>query len=276
MALPPSEVANRQAAKELTRVSNASASAMQKHVGRDMDRLMQIAATKGEKAALADLRRSTRAASATFRKTISPSTIKRTVGNIFTSVSRASDISFVGAVRRAAGTAIRKLELIGRSTGLPIGKAGTQWQRELTGKLRAWGSNDVASLERKLSSVLKSAAKQGARARAKGEKPSRAALNKLTARGRDIVTKQTQISRRRAINTAVDRAGSLRAASASSRAKQIGDESYIWTTVGDDRVRDEHAAREGKKFKFSQPPEDGNPGEPPNCRCIAAPVIDLS
>ena len=47
---------------------------------------------------------------------------------------------------------------------------------------------------------------------------------------------------------------------------------YIWRTQGDDRVRSEHAAREGEVFDFDDPPEDGNPGEAENCRCWAEPI----
>ncbi|MDB2683091.1 phage minor head protein [Alphaproteobacteria bacterium] len=42
---------------------------------------------------------------------------------------------------------------------------------------------------------------------------------------------------------------------------------YIWRTVKDDRVRDDHAEREGKIFLWGQPPEGGHPGEDFNCRC---------
>ncbi len=44
---------------------------------------------------------------------------------------------------------------------------------------------------------------------------------------------------------------------------------YIWRTVGDSRTRSEHADREGKIFRWTNPPEDGHPGEPFGCRCWA-------
>lgn len=59
------------------------------------------------------------------------------------------------------------------------------------------------------------------------------------------------------------------------RQRAAGVEEYIWRTALDARVRDEHAAREGEKFSWSDPPSDGHPGEPINCRCYAEPVIDL-
>ncbi|MCF8496738.1 MAG: hypothetical protein K9G62_08770 [Alphaproteobacteria bacterium] len=42
---------------------------------------------------------------------------------------------------------------------------------------------------------------------------------------------------------------------------------YVWRTRKDDRVRDEHAAREGRIFVWGFPPEGGHPGEDFNCRC---------
>lgn len=48
---------------------------------------------------------------------------------------------------------------------------------------------------------------------------------------------------------------------------------YRWITVGDDRVRDEHAAREGEIFEWSNPPSGGHPGEDWACRCEAQPLI---
>ncbi len=47
---------------------------------------------------------------------------------------------------------------------------------------------------------------------------------------------------------------------------------YIWRTVQDDKVRGSHAAREGKTFLWTNPPEGGHPGEDYNCRCWAETV----
>ncbi len=44
---------------------------------------------------------------------------------------------------------------------------------------------------------------------------------------------------------------------------------YIWRTVQDDKVRGAHAAREGKTFSWTNPPNGGHPGEDYNCRCWA-------
>lgn len=57
------------------------------------------------------------------------------------------------------------------------------------------------------------------------------------------------------------------------RQKEVGIGSYIWTTSRDERVRPSHALLDGKMFEWSNPPSEGNPGEPIQCRCIAQPVI---
>ena len=55
-------------------------------------------------------------------------------------------------------------------------------------------------------------------------------------------------------------------------ARQPGDAAYIWRTVGDGKVRGEHASRAGKTFIFDNPPDGENPGEDYNCRCWAEPI----
>lgn len=47
---------------------------------------------------------------------------------------------------------------------------------------------------------------------------------------------------------------------------------YVWRTCGDDKVRSEHAARDGEIFSWITPPKGGHPGSDHNCRCWAEPV----
>ena len=47
---------------------------------------------------------------------------------------------------------------------------------------------------------------------------------------------------------------------------------YIWRTRWDDKVRSEHARRDGEVFSWDNPPSGGHPGEDHNCRCWAEPV----
>lgn len=64
------------------------------------------------------------------------------------------------------------------------------------------------------------------------------------------------------------------------RQKNLGISKYVWNTVGDERVREEHAARDGQIFSWDDPPGDpsdpadaGHPGDSINCRCFAEPIL---
>ena len=54
-------------------------------------------------------------------------------------------------------------------------------------------------------------------------------------------------------------------------AEKNPDNYYIWRTVGDDKVREAHAERDGCIFSWDDAPEGGHPGEDYNCRCTAEP-----
>jgi hypothetical protein len=69
-----------------------------------------------------------------------------------------------------------------------------------------------------------------------------------------------------------------------ARAEFVGATHYIWRNMKDAVVRDAHRMYKGKPldgqiFAFASPPTlddgtTGNPGEFPNCRCYAEPIID--
>ncbi len=59
----------------------------------------------------------------------------------------------------------------------------------------------------------------------------------------------------------------------SSRQQELGLTHFVWRTVGDDAVRDEHRERDGETYSWSDPPDGEIPGEPINCRCYAEPVM---
>lgn len=79
--------------------------------------------------------------------------------------------------------------------------------------------------------------------------------------------------RRRARTIADDQSEKLMGAIDKSRQVAAGVSAYVWHTQLDDRVRDDHAAREGAIFEWSNPPDDGHPGQPIMCRCWAEPVF---
>lgn len=61
-----------------------------------------------------------------------------------------------------------------------------------------------------------------------------------------------------------------------ARQTAIGVEEYVWVTSRDSRVRDSHADKDGKTFRWDSPPPDtGHPGQDFNCRCTARAVINL-
>jgi SPP1 gp7 family putative phage head morphogenesis protein len=58
------------------------------------------------------------------------------------------------------------------------------------------------------------------------------------------------------------------------RQTNLGVEEYIWVTVGDDRVRESHARKNGRIYRWDKPPADtGHPGQDYQCRCIAQPIL---
>lgn len=83
------------------------------------------------------------------------------------------------------------------------------------------------------------------------------------------------MSRRHANFIARDQLGKFTASINEAQSEYVGAEEYIWKTVLDNRVRHEHAEREGKKFRYDTPPEGGNPGMDYRCRCTAAAIIHL-
>lgn len=98
----------------------------------------------------------------------------------------------------------------------------------------------------------------------------------------------TGISKSRATLIARDQIGSLNAAVTQQRDEELGIDSYVWRAAMDRRTRGksnpgglypksryDHYARDGKTFKYNDPPPDGNPGEPIQCRCFAEAVIEF-
>lgn len=92
---------------------------------------------------------------------------------------------------------------------------------------------------------------------------------------RGILQDEFGITRRRAKLIADDQIGKLNGQLTRQRQTGIGVESYHWHGVLDRRERDKHVAREGVRFKWDNPPSDGNPGEPVRCRCWSSPVLPL-
>lgn len=90
------------------------------------------------------------------------------------------------------------------------------------------------------------------------------------------ITRIGGVTESRAKLIARDQTAKLNSNLTRERAKDIGSEEYIWRTAGDDRVRQSHATKNGRTYKWSEPPKDtGNPGEDIQCRCIAEPLFSI-
>lgn len=78
------------------------------------------------------------------------------------------------------------------------------------------------------------------------------------------------IAERDAERIARDQIGKLNGEVNRDRQESIGVERFYWRTMNDNVVRDEHEEREGLLFEWGEA-DDGDPGEPINCRCYAEP-----
>ncbi|WP_230592821.1 phage minor head protein [Gallibacterium anatis] len=85
--------------------------------------------------------------------------------------------------------------------------------------------------------------------------------------------KLLDIPKRRATIIARDQIGKLNGRLTQLRQENIGVKSYIWRGSLDERERLLHVEREGKVFRWDNPPDDGHPGQPILCRCSAEAVL---
>jgi SPP1 gp7 family putative phage head morphogenesis protein len=168
-------------------------------------------------------------------------------------------------------------------------------QAQLRRQVRAVLGTDVLLTDRKLASVMEGfVAENVALIKADlGEVAAR--VEKVVTRGvssglrwQDIgkdIDASFDFGRERAHFIARDQVGKFYGQVNETRQKDLGLDEYIWRTSRDARVRGNptgkfprskpsHFAREGVRFKWSEPPEDGHPGEPVICRCYAEPVLD--
>lgn len=89
------------------------------------------------------------------------------------------------------------------------------------------------------------------------------------------IKKVAAISDRRAKLIATDQMQKFNGNLNKARQEELGITSYEWITVGDSRVRHDHAERSGKIFKWNSPPSDGHPGQAVRCRCAAGGIVEF-
>lgn len=82
------------------------------------------------------------------------------------------------------------------------------------------------------------------------------------------------VTDRRGAFIARDQIGSFNGELTALRQREVGIKRYVWSTSLDERVRTEHQEREGRTFSWDEPPDDGHPGQPIACRCVAIPDIE--
>lgn len=110
-----------------------------------------------------------------------------------------------------------------------------------------------------------------------------ALVQDATTRGRrfdslaDDLEERLDVSESRAVLIARDQIGKAFGDITQFRQTALGIESFVWSTSGDERVRDSHDELDGEVFEWADPPEvDGEvttPGKPIQCRCVATPFV---
>lgn len=102
----------------------------------------------------------------------------------------------------------------------------------------------------------------------------------ITSIAKDI-QKAYSVRRSKALFLARDQMAKLNSEITQYQQRDAGVNRYIWSTSGDERVRESHAALDGKTFSWDSPPvvdkktgRRAHPGEDYQCRCVALPVFD--
>lgn len=87
----------------------------------------------------------------------------------------------------------------------------------------------------------------------------------------DDLSKIEGITQNRARLIARDQLGKINSRLSQLRQQSLGITHYTWSTSLDERVRKRHANWEGDLIAWDNPPPDGHPGQPIQCRCTAIP-----
>lgn len=131
-------------------------------------------------------------------------------------------------------------------------------QDQIGGLLNEWKRNNAAFITKFSDDSISEAQDIVSRAVRSG-RPAKEIRKELRAK--------FKISENRAARIARTEVSQLNTQVARNRQTELGIEKYIWRTSRDERVREEHRDRAGKRYSWDSPPEGGHPGEPINCRC---------
>jgi SPP1 gp7 family putative phage head morphogenesis protein len=158
---------------------------------------------------------------------------------------------------RKDGTRPRLTGIKLREVEPKLDKLITSWRRENVDKITSLIGNELDTIEALLSD---------------GEGRRVESLAKE-------IERRFEVTRSKAELLARDQVLKLNSNITQERQRAAGIEEYIWTSSGDERVRDRHADLDGETFRWDDPPvtnEDGDrnhPGEDYQCRCTAYPVL---
>ena len=88
-----------------------------------------------------------------------------------------------------------------------------------------------------------------------------------------IVEERYSVSQSRADLIARDQVGKFYGDLNRVRQGDLGITGFLWRTMRDNRVREEHEERDGERYDWKSPPDGETPGEPVLCRCYADPDL---
>lgn len=91
----------------------------------------------------------------------------------------------------------------------------------------------------------------------------------------DNIKKNLNMNMNRCELIAVDQIGKLHGKLNMYYQTKSNIDKYVWCTMRDNRVRPSHAEREGKVYRWDNPPLGGHPGYAIRCRCKAKPVFNV-
>ena len=170
----------------------------------------------------------------------------------------------VSQTRLSERLGIHVEELIGIDVAPTLAEraALTAWAKEGTDLISTVGQEIVAGLD----AEIMDAARRGV----------------LTADLRKIVSERLGIGQRHAQLIARTEIARLNSKITESTQQAAGITRYKWRSSRDQRTRERHRELDGTEHDWANPPEGAgpygepaHPGQSPNCRCVAIPVVDL-